>query len=535
MRKVKVLYILHSSVPGGANYSLIDMLGKLSEHVDPIAVIPRKGPFETALRDHGIAYHVQPFIGGYGKMGQTTEKKKADSFVDNYNAAKELVRLVKEKDIDLIHSNSSANNVGAFLSILTGIPIILHIREAMEQQFGCEYWDEDLTVSLMENADSIISVSEAVRSYVLNRHGVDSIVIYDGIEKNSYYQNISDKVFPPYFYIAGDIMECKGQFDAIRAMKILSSRYDMKSTLTVVGRGYYKSVWAANKLVEDLGIGHCSQIQSFVNDMRSFRFGYGYALVCSKYEALGRVTVEAMLAGNLVIGADTGGTGEIIGRDGKRGLLYKYGDIYDLAEKMNAALKMPLETKIKILKNAQDYVIKSFDTQNCASNIFQIYQTVLSRTLNKKREYDKDFIESIYKKYEYFRTAQGQVNQEPIRKQPIVADVNDRFKKTDDKAQSVAQYFKKNKLKTAAIYGMGYLGCEIFDILQTIGIDIVFVSDRDPNGIEYAVRFLRPEDEWEYADIVINTVVNDTDGTDRFILSKGNYTVVHVKEILDWN
>lgn len=34
-------------------------------------------------------------------------------------------------------------------------------------------------------------------------------------------------------------------------------------------------------------------------------------------EALGRSTIEAMLAGNIVIGADTGGTKELIGLEEK--------------------------------------------------------------------------------------------------------------------------------------------------------------------------------------------------------------------------
>ena len=46
------------------------------------------------------------------------------------------------------------------------------------------------------------------------------------------------------------------------------------------------------------------------------------ALVASCSEAFGRVTVEAMLAGMLVIGADVAGTSELI-CDGVNGILYE--------------------------------------------------------------------------------------------------------------------------------------------------------------------------------------------------------------------
>jgi hypothetical protein len=52
-------------------------------------------------------------------------------------------------------------------------------------------------------------------------------------------------------------------------------------------------------------------------------------LMCSRCEALGRVTIEAMLLGKAVIGANTGGTPELI-TNGVTGLLYQYGDIEDL-------------------------------------------------------------------------------------------------------------------------------------------------------------------------------------------------------------
>jgi glycosyltransferase involved in cell wall biosynthesis len=56
-------------------------------------------------------------------------------------------------------------------------------------------------------------------------------------------------------------------------------------------------------------------------------------LMCSKCEAFGRVTVEAMLFGKPVIGARSCGTIELVS-DGFNGYLYEPTDYEDLAEKI---------------------------------------------------------------------------------------------------------------------------------------------------------------------------------------------------------
>ena len=57
------------------------------------------------------------------------------------------------------------------------------------------------------------------------------------------------------------------------------------------------------------------------------------ALMCSRQEAFGRVTVEAMKMGRPVIGVNSGGTPELV-RDGFNGFLYTPGDLKDLADKI---------------------------------------------------------------------------------------------------------------------------------------------------------------------------------------------------------
>ena len=64
----------------------------------------------------------------------------------------------------------------------------------------------------------------------------------------------------------------------------------------------------------------------YVNNLTELRENSDFALVCSRMEALGRVAIEAMLAGLPVIGADTGGTKELIGENRGKGLSLSAGE-----------------------------------------------------------------------------------------------------------------------------------------------------------------------------------------------------------------
>lgn len=71
----------------------------------------------------------------------------------------------------------------------------------------------------------------------------------------------------------------------------------------------------------------------FVSDMKTLRENCDVELVCSKKEAFGRVTIEAMLSSNPVIASNAGANPELV-RDGENGFLYTYNVADDLAKNM---------------------------------------------------------------------------------------------------------------------------------------------------------------------------------------------------------
>ena len=123
---------------------------------------------------------------------------------------------------------------------------------------------------------------------------------------------------------------------------------------------------------------------TFQLDLKKLRKEADIALMCSKSEGLGRVTVESMLSENVVIGASCAGTAEII-KDGVNGYLYESGNVYDLSEKIYNVITHWSEQQ-KIIKNAKEYAKLNFNIENYAEKICEIYFEILSVKKRKNKD-----------------------------------------------------------------------------------------------------------------------------------------------------
>ena len=131
--------------------------------------------------------------------------------------------------------------------------------------------------------------------------------------------------------IVGRISENKGQQDAIRAIELLL-RGGINAALVLIGStGSYSD--QLKDLSRQLGIENQVQFTGHVANPLPIVSSCDVAVVCSRCEAFGRVTVEAMKLGKPVVGTRSGGTVELI-QDGLNGFLYTPGEHEELASKL---------------------------------------------------------------------------------------------------------------------------------------------------------------------------------------------------------
>ena len=129
------------------------------------------------------------------------------------------------------------------------------------------------------------------------------------------------------------------------------------------------NIFESNGMENYKFLGHQTNVENFY-EIADISF------TCSEFEAFGRTTVEAMLSGDLVIGADSGATTELLSDN--RGLLYKLYDSDDLFEKIRYAIENPSVSR-QIAKNGRKYMIENMNAEKNAEKIYNLYYEILNK------------------------------------------------------------------------------------------------------------------------------------------------------------
>lgn len=344
---MRVVYIADIGIEGGATKSLIELVSTMkSEHgVEPIVLTSGNDRLNESLSALGIENH--PVGHGAFLQGAPDAAWKkpikwilyAAYYYSHYHSSlRKAISAVDWENIDLIHTNVARDDLGMEISKKTGVPNICHIREFAELDFNCWTYRPHYVKYLAENTHGFIAISEAVKRYWVTKGLPENKikVIYNGVD----YQRIIHADHSQWgnndtikMVIVGGVIPNKGQHQAIKALCLLPEKVRCHFTLDIIG-GITETYKA--KLQEPLKkcgildqvrfLGACSDVYDRLKD-------YHVGLMCSKAEGFGRVTVEYMHAGLVVIASDGGANPELIS-DRETGLLYQREDTKTLTEKM---------------------------------------------------------------------------------------------------------------------------------------------------------------------------------------------------------
>ncbi len=98
---------------------------------------------------------------------------------------------------------------------------------------------------------------------------------------------------------------------------------------------------------------------------------------------------------------------------------------------------------------------------------------------------------------------------------------------------SVADYLKKLDVKQVAIYGVGYLGKNLYLDLVEAGINVSYVIDRNKDNWDQQCKIYFPEDKVPEIEMIIVTPVYDFDEIKNFLDTKINTQVISLEKIFD--
>lgn len=392
---IRIAYLTHYPELYGANRSMLDLLLELRdrEGVLPHVLLPREGDLVPVLQREGIAHAVipfQPWMSERHRSGRfhhrwkqhwQQERKARERERTNARLMPALAAQVETWGIALLHANSAAVGVAHGLKAATGLPLVWHIRELPERQYllhldaGAKGYGRAL-----RSADRLIAISSAVQEDILRYTGpFDRITrIYNGVLRAQRYAELLhgsevrwSATGPFTFLLLGLIHPSKGQLEAVEAMALLEQR-GVSARLQIAGDGRDA---ALKQRIAELGVADVVELKGFVKDpFPLFREAHAL-LMCSRNEAMGRVTVEGMACALPVIGHASGGTPELV-EDGVNGLLYP-GGVEALAAHMERLVTDPALAR-RLGEEAARGAARRFSVERYAGEVLEVYRAVLS-------------------------------------------------------------------------------------------------------------------------------------------------------------
>jgi glycosyltransferase involved in cell wall biosynthesis len=333
---LRVAFITHYTELYGANLSLLNLIDGLGGYgVRAHVICPDHGDLLGALAQKNVPAAVLPFE-WWVSPGRRTVVGARTRLVRNVRRLRPIAAQITRWECDLVYSNSSVFSIGAMAATELELPHVWHLREFGRRDY--DLWPDfgaRLAQLGFRTADATIFVSHALRKVLLGKaRPANSHVIYNGVAREAAFdarRRAADAVRgrrqPFTFVLVGRFRESKGQTVAIRAFAAVAARATDVRLLLVGGAGqtgdqsYYDECRA---LVAELGVADRIEFWGYIPDPERAFLAADAALMCSRNEAMGRVTAEAMSACRPVIGFDNGGTSELIAHD-RTGLLYRGG------------------------------------------------------------------------------------------------------------------------------------------------------------------------------------------------------------------
>lgn len=370
----KICLVAHLNDLSGANKSLIDLADFLRSSFDVVVVVPRDGLLNSELKSRGIKTEII-YSGTWVHRKQESVIKKVTKKLLLTISERRFYQFFKKEKFSLIHFNSSVYGSGALSADRLNIPYTWHIRELAEENFSLTFFNRKRAFQLINSAAKVITISNFMKNKItadIKKNLIE--VVYNGVVPDKSKFKLSKEKMS--LVIIGAIAPDKGQLDTIRAIKYLKNKKNLEIELTIVGpiteKNYYDELKA--EISDD--IKHLITFTGYQRDVSEYRNSKYIALICSKAEAFGRVTIEAMNGHQIVIGANSGATPEIIDNN-LNGFLYETGDFVDLANTIIRAIDLTIDQKRKIIKNASNKIETEFDINFTVERVKNIMTEII--------------------------------------------------------------------------------------------------------------------------------------------------------------
>lgn len=358
--------------------------------------------FSQPWRVGGAETHVTDLIKGLTAKGHKVylavhgeKTKKIDALVEeqwsfNFRSAnifqyikvaKELVKLIKEKKIDVIHGHQrTAGYLASYIKRKIGIPFVVTIHDPWNRALFKSYYGKIF--------DHVITVSEFLRRRFIADFGFnpDKVhTIYNAVDRERYNvdrypeerlnklrEEIGIKSNEKVVSLIARLYESKGQQYLIAAVKIVAPKYPNVKIL-LVGSGDHEERF--RKQVAEQGLNDQVIFTGYREDIPELIGISDIVVRPSDMEGFPINMLEAMLMRKPVIATRIAGVPEMI-THGENGFMMEPGDIEKLAEYI---LMILLDEKLgkQMGARGEQIVLEKFTLQSLITKVENLYASLV--------------------------------------------------------------------------------------------------------------------------------------------------------------
>jgi glycosyltransferase involved in cell wall biosynthesis len=386
---MEIIYVNHSTILGGGEISLLNLLGSLDQdQYHPLVILPGLGPLTERLSELDVEFVTLP-------ISMHTSPGKFARGV--WNIKKQT------SDVQIVHGSSTRSlRVAVVLGKLFGASTIWHVRDRVnwERLPRLERW-------FARQADIVIANSAAVAqrlgplSVQVAHNPVDTTLFCPEQSGQAIRKELGIAAHEKLVGVVGRITVWKGHQTFIEALSYVRNQVSGVKAV-IVGEEFRRSAEADQRelegirqtlgkeipvpsqvayqrheleqLVHELGLDGQVIFTGFRPDIPMIMAALDLLVLPSWWEPFGRVLIEAMACATPVVATNLGGVPEIV-QNGKTGLLVPPLDPQAMASAMCKVLTQP-ELAARLASEARLEVERRFSLSGYVDQIKGIYQRV---------------------------------------------------------------------------------------------------------------------------------------------------------------
>lgn len=381
-KRIRTLFVTHVTNMAGANRSMYQLILELKNeyNVLPVVLGPKcdnsNSKIKTNIESIGVEY-IENDIRFFKIASPTT--KSFISYLRYLYTQRFLYKKLLPYHFDIIHSNSSVIDIGAYLRLQLKCKHVWHLRDFGDKDYSLYPVGGNLYERFTyRHADAFIAISKAIQKHYNKKVDARKVnLIYNGIkdvEKDFVAKHNNNRT---EFICAGIITPGKNQMEIVKAAdELVNKRNVTNFHITLVGFQEKNYINTINQLITNKKINSFFTILKETDHIKDLVSKMDVGIMCSKAEAFGRVTVEYMLQNLLVIANNQGANPEIL-KDEETGYIYEAGSYLRLADKMQNIINASV-FPTNISEAGRCFAESRFLSKHNTLNIYELYCRLLN-------------------------------------------------------------------------------------------------------------------------------------------------------------